>query len=131
VGHNEDALSAMRCADITRSYTHPFRIVPDFGKFSENGSNSISNKDTWGVLQPEKSGSYLNSQSPDMLPEPSLVIGSFSVSGDTERLAGKAPNDPIHFVSKRSAVEGSGIRPNRCCIHESRFNMVNHERGCR
>jgi hypothetical protein len=102
--------------DIRCSYTNPFRIVPDLRKLAENCSNSISNKDTWGVLQEEVSGSYFRSQSPNVFPEPSLVIGSFSVSGDAEWLAWESSNDPIHFSSKRSAVEGSGISPNRCFI---------------
>tara|TARA_Y100000310_G_scaffold311776_1_gene358382 strand:- start:52 stop:420 length:369 start_codon:yes stop_codon:yes gene_type:complete len=118
--------------DIRRSNTCPFNIIePDLGKVAENGSNSAVNKETWGVFQEEVSGSYFNSQSPDVFPEPALVLGSSLLAGDAERLAGEAANDPIHFVSKRFAVEGSGISPNRCCIQESRFNVVNHERGCR
>ena len=87
-------------------------------------------KEAWDVFQEDASGSYLANQSLNVRPEPSIVVGSRSSTGDAPRLAGESPNDPIHSINERFAVEGSGIRPNRCRIQDSRLNVVDQERGC-
>ncbi len=114
--------------NVGRSYTNPFRIVPERGQPSENVFNS-SMKEAWDVLQEQSPRSYLASQSLDVRPEPPGILGSELSAGDTERLTGESPDDPIHSVNKRGAIEGSGIRPNRRRLQPARFNMVNQERG--
>lgn len=64
-----------------------------------------------------------------MRPEPAGILETFPFSCRAPRLAGESSNDPIHSASKRFAIEGSGIRPNRRRLQEARFNMVDQERG--
>jgi hypothetical protein len=56
VGHNEDAVAEVRGADMGRRYAIPFRIEPERGQVSENGSES-ERKVAWNVLQDRVSGS--------------------------------------------------------------------------
>jgi len=37
-------VAAVRCANVVRSNNIPYRIIPDFGKVSEDGGKSSSNK---------------------------------------------------------------------------------------
>jgi hypothetical protein len=75
----------------------------------------------------------LGSQNPnsvcDKRPEVAGVVGAESLSGCAEWLAGIAPSEDVHAVTKLCPWEGFKIRPDRCCVHESRFHFCDQVRA--
>jgi hypothetical protein len=59
----------------------------------------------------------------------SWVFGSKSLSGCGEGLARITCHKDVHAISKGFAWKGFNIRPDRCCIHESRFHFSNQVRA--
>jgi hypothetical protein len=75
----------------------------------------------------------LGSQNPnsvcDKWPEVARVVGAEALSGCAEGLAGIAPSEDVHAVTKLCPWEGFKIRPDRCCVHESRFHFCDQVRA--
>lgn len=88
------------------------------------------NKEAWDVLQEDERGSNLAKDPFDVVPDPSLVVFSEAFPGDGEGLAWEARRDEIHSVTKRSAVEGREVVPDRSRI-QGLFFHPGHEDGRR
>jgi hypothetical protein len=75
----------------------------------------------------------LGSQNPnsvcDKWPEVARVVCAEALSGCAEGLAGIAPSEDVHAVTKLCPWEGFKIRPYRCCVHESLFHFCNQVRA--
>jgi hypothetical protein len=75
----------------------------------------------------------LGSQNPnsvcDKRPEVARVVCAEALSGCAEGLAGIAPSEDVHAVTKVCPWEGFKIRPDRCCVHESRFHFCDQIRA--
>jgi hypothetical protein len=75
----------------------------------------------------------LGSQNPnsvcDERPEVPRVFCAEALSGCAEWLAGIAPSEDVHAVTKLCPWEGFKIRPDRCCVHESRFHFADQVRA--
>ena len=75
----------------------------------------------------------LGSQNPNSVcnkwPEVARVVCAESLSGCAEGLAGIAPSEDVHAVTKLCPWEGFKIRPDRCWVHESRFHLCRQIRA--
>lgn len=67
----------------------------------------------------------------DVAPDPSFVVGSFSLSGAGEGLTGEAANDEIHSAAPRSSIEGGEVRPDRSLVKDSISHTRRQDRGGR
>lgn len=92
VGNSDDEhpLPLVRCADVGCSKQIPCRIEPERGKVRQDGSKSMSNKPR-DILKENGLRLALIDDSGDVAPDPSFVVGSFSLSGAGEGLTGKPP----------------------------------------
>jgi hypothetical protein len=75
----------------------------------------------------------LGSQNPnsvcDERPEVARVFCAEALSGCAEGLAGITASEDVHAVTKLCPWEGLKIRPDRCCVHESRFHFADQVRA--
>ncbi len=62
--------------------------------------------------------------------QPAIVEFAAALSGDAVALARVARSDDIHASAKRSAVEGSSVRPDRCVMKPPRFHRRDQAGGC-
>lgn len=80
------------------------------------------------VFEEDPTGSDFPDDPGDMRPEVPRVIGSFTLAGSAEGLAGISGSDAIHLAAPRAAVEGFKIVPYRrriqCLVFHPR-----HESG--
>jgi hypothetical protein len=98
VGNNPDAVSSVRCTNGTRRYAMPFRIIPDRGQVSENGSQP-STKQRCHVLQHSAEWSNHANGSNDFPVESRTGSGkSGAVSGETDVLTREPSRDNICFT---------------------------------
>ena len=117
----------MRGADVVRSEHTPLRIEPEGGKVPEHGVES-QGKVPWHVLEEDQRRRGLFDDPSDVRPEVARVVGTTSVPGDAERLAGVAGRDEIHASAPRAAVEGREIVPYNRAI-QGRVFHPGHEDG--
>jgi hypothetical protein len=104
----------MRRANVGRSETAPFRIVPAFGQSTENGVESSSHSDGCDVFQQDESRSYLANDPENVMPEAGpFAVDAGSLPCEGEILAREPRNDEIHDSTPRCAVEGCEIVPDR------------------
>jgi hypothetical protein len=98
VGNNPYAVSSVRGTNGARRYAMPFRIKPDLGHVSENGSQP-STKQRCHVLQQSPLRSNHAKGSNDFPVESRTGSGkSGAVSGETDVLTGEASRDNIRFT---------------------------------
>jgi hypothetical protein len=122
----------MRRANIGRSNSSPFRIVPLRGKPSENNSSRGKSKHTGYVFNKDPSGLNFANDAEILKPESAMfAVDSFLPSGDTEIGAGKSANDSIHFSTPRAAVKGSNVRPDRRVVQTPVRNTRRQDCGRR
>jgi len=81
------------------------------------------------VLKQADDGSANANTICDPRPEVSGVVLSLSLSGGRERLAGVASREDVHQSMKLAELEGLEIRPDRCCVQESRFHFCDQVRA--
>jgi hypothetical protein len=122
VGQDEDALSLVRCADFRRAEYSPRRLVTNLFQLSNDLSESEGDV-SFDILEIAESGAKKSNSVCDERPEVARVFGAEPLSGCGEGLAGIAPSEDVHAVSKCSPWEGFKIRPDRCRVHESRFHF--------
>jgi hypothetical protein len=67
--------------------------------------------------------------SPDVWPKVAGIVGSLSLTCRAEGLAGITGHKDVHSVAKLLAWEGFNIRPDRCCVQESRFHFCDQVRA--
>lgn len=94
VGKDEEALTPMRCTGVGRSYSDPLRRPPDVGKVSEDSVKAQSEV-TSDVLQQRESRSQVAKGIADVRPEVTLIVGSLSLAGMGEGLAGIAAREDV------------------------------------
>jgi hypothetical protein len=120
----------VRRTDFGRAETVPLRIEPEVGQRSENRSHSSpSKKEAWHIFQKDEARSHLANDPSDSWPDPSLVVGSFSLPGDGEGLAGESGNDAIHSATPGSSVEAKQIGEDSSATQGFIFHP-RHEDGC-
>jgi hypothetical protein len=118
-------------AEVRRGETLPFRIEPEAGQSPENLSEPASSRsDPWDVLQEHEAGSHHSDDVLDLGPEPPFVVGTPSLAGTRERLAGEPGRDEIHPSAPRRAIEGDEVVPHRSRIQDLVFHP-RHEAGRR
>ena len=89
VGHNPDAVPAVRCTNGGSRYAVPLRIVPERGQVSENVSKPPS-KQSCDVFHDNVARSYLANKPGIFAPETGSFAGqSGTVPGVTDVLAGE------------------------------------------
>jgi len=107
VGQYEHALSCVWGANGARAEHAPFRIEPERGQVTEDGSEVAVVNESWTVLQERESWSNHAKAFGSLGPHVAGVVGSGSLPGDAERLAGESGGDDIHSSSEPRAVAGS------------------------
>ena len=118
----------MRCSDFTRreyaprcSITHSCQILDDVGQPHRDMSLDVFKEtDIWSHC----SNSICNER-----PKVPGVFFPKSLSCCAEWLAWVAPREDIHLSTKLCEREGFKIRPNRCCVQESRFHFSDQVRA--
>jgi hypothetical protein len=116
VGQEEDAITSVRRADVSRAEYEPLRIEPEAGQRPENLAEScpaIDAEEPSDVLEEEPLRSALAEDSLDVGPQPPLVSAAESLAGDAVALTGDSRNDEIHRSAQLPAVETGKVRPDR------------------
>jgi hypothetical protein len=84
---------------------------------------------SFDIFKEAHSGANNSNCSGDVGPQVSWVFGSKSLPCCAEGLTRITCHKDVHAISKGFAWEGFNIRPDRCCIHESRFHFSNQVRA--
>jgi hypothetical protein len=121
-GQDEDPLALVRCADFSRAEYSPRRFVTDCSQLSNDFSESEGDV-SFDIFKEAELGSKKSNSVCDKWPEVARVVCAEALSGCGEGLAGIAPSEDVHAVTKLCPWEGFKIRPYRCCVHESRFHF--------
>ena len=100
---DEDPLSTMRRSNVGSSQRKPERVIPAFGKITED-SVKPSNNEGCNVLHDDEPRSYLANDAPVLEPEtaPSTVKAS-AFSRERDVLAREAPADDVDRLDFRTA----------------------------
>jgi hypothetical protein len=122
VGQYEYPLPLVRSADFTRAEYSPRRFVTNAFQVSDDFSESKADV-SFDVLEEADSGSHGNNSICDPRPEVSGVVFAESLPGCAEWLTWVSPREHVHAVTKLAPREGFKIRPDRCCVQESRFHF--------
>jgi hypothetical protein len=98
VGNDPDPLPAMRGTNVRSSYSVPFRVIPERGKVTENGSHS-SSKERCDVLHDDIAGSYFANDPSKLVPKTGPSTGEASTfSSDADVLAWESAADEVDVV---------------------------------
>jgi|10_taG_2_1085330.scaffolds.fasta_scaffold365943_1 hypothetical protein len=85
----------MGCANVTRRYNFPFRIVPERGHGPENLVDS-SNKEAWYVFHKDDTGHHLAYDAVHLPPKTGVfTLEAFLVPGKAQVGAWETTYDPI------------------------------------
>ncbi len=84
---------------------------------------------TFDVLEKADAGLAKPNSVCDPRPEMSWVVLAEPLSGCAEWLAGVAAREDVHFSVKSEPRERLNIRPDRCCVQESRFHFSDQVRA--
>lgn len=116
----------MRRSDIVRSQHTPFRIVPAFGKVTQDGIEISRGKKPWDVLKECVAGSYLANDAECIGPHVAVVICTSTFTGNGEGLAqSREPrSDAIHNATKRGSVESPDISEYRGIVVDAVDNPL-------
>ncbi|GAA5056324.1 hypothetical protein GCM10023336_28960 [Streptomyces similanensis] len=93
-GEDEQAAPLVGSADLVRAYNAPLRIEPEVGKVAEDSVEADS-KVVRDVLKERDSGSKNPKGTGNVRPEVSLIVSSFQLAGEAERLARVAADQDI------------------------------------
>ena len=128
VGQDEDALSLVGRAHLSRAEYAPRRSVTDLVQLFDDVAQSEGDV-AFDVLEEAELGSHENNSICDERPEVTGVVFAEALAGCTEWLAGITATEDIHSVSKAFPREGFKIRPDRCRVHESRLHFCDQVRS--
>jgi hypothetical protein len=81
------------------------------------------------IFEIAESGAKKSNSVCDERPEVPRVFCAEALSGCAEGLAGITASEDVHAVTKLCPWEGFKIRPDRCCVHESRFHFCDQVRA--
>lgn len=83
------------------------------------------------VFEEQEPGPGLDDDAAERRPQPPGICDPEALAGAGFALARVAANEAIHEATPRAAVEGSGIRPHRSRIQESRLHKCHQPRDGR
>jgi hypothetical protein len=95
-------------------------------------SNDFSESEgdvSFDILEIAESGAKKSNSVCDERPEVPRVFCAEPLSGCAEGLAGITASEDVHAVTKLCPWEGFKIRPDRCCVHESRLHFADQVRA--
>jgi hypothetical protein len=115
----------MRRADFRRAEESALNRAAQSPKVSENALGAARCEHAADVLEEECPGAGLDEDPPRVRPEVALVVFAEPLAGEAVRLARDAANDEIHDAAPSSAVEGSGIAPDRARSQETLLHRRN------
>jgi hypothetical protein len=84
---------------------------------------------SFDILKEAEFGSQNPNSVCDKRPEVARVVCAEALSGCAEGLAGIAPSEDVHAVTKLCPWEGLKIRPDRSWVQESRFHFCDQVRA--
>jgi hypothetical protein len=128
VGQDKDPLPLVRRADFSRAEYSPRRCVTNLFQLSNDFSESEADV-SFDIFKEAELGSQNPNSVCDKWPEVARVVCAEALSGCAEGLAWIAPSEDVHAVTKCSPWEGFKIRPDRCCVHESRLHFCDQVRA--
>jgi len=99
VGQDEHPLALVGRTDFTRAKYAPRRFVTDACQFFNDCAESKADV-SFDVLKEAESGSHSPNAICDEWPEVAGVLGAETLAGGTEWLAGIAPREDVHAVTK-------------------------------
>ena len=112
MGQDEDAQPLVRRANFCRAEQTSRRRVAQSPKLSQNGfeaegdvTGDVFEKDPFGAAFPDDTG--------DVGPEVPRIVGTGTLSGRAERLAGVSGEDGVEGPAEGSGVESAQICPDR------------------
>ena len=124
---DEHPLTTVRGTDFGRGENRPLRIEPQgrevFQNFSESEADVSSD-----ILEEGQRCICIDEQSSDVRPEVAWVVGSSTLAGVTERLAGIASDHQIDTASDLASWEAGDVRPDRCVSQDARFHRCDQVR---
>jgi len=114
------AVAMMRCTHVARSETVPLRIVPEYGKISEDSAKPASSE-IWRVFHVHEPWSNLIDHAGKLSPEPRLgaVLDAAPAPWCRDVLAWEAARYEIHKSTPGAPVEGLDVVPDRKRWQES------------
>lgn len=123
VGHREDeqALAEVRRANFLRREQSHLKRVAKAGKVSTDEAET-RRKVRPDVFEEQNGRAGLDDDAAEGGPEPAGIGDPEALAGPRLALARISANEEIHDATPRAAVEGSGIRPHRSRIQESRLH---------
>lgn len=128
-GQNENPLALMRRAAFLRREDSCLNVVAHSSKVGSDGFKSKANK-TSDVFDEQHPRTYLDNQPSERGPQVARIIGSKTLSGVAERLAGNSSRDAKNSSAQAAALKGSEIVPNNSPIQGLVFHP-GHEKGRR
>jgi hypothetical protein len=81
-GENENPRALMAVTNIFCGETTPFRVITECGKVSEHVFKSSAVNKAWDIFQPHDWRSHFADSLGQVRPQPPLVIGAGTGSGD-------------------------------------------------
>jgi hypothetical protein len=112
VGHDEDAQSLVRRADLSRREQTRRRRVAQSPKLSQDGLKPEG--DVPGdVFEEHPFGTAFADDAGNLGPEVAGIVGAAALPGRAERLAGVACQDGVESAAEGSGVEGPQVGPDR------------------
>lgn len=127
----EETIAEVRGADGCRGNAVPFATPPARDHVPDDlreGSPAVDGEQTGHVFDEQDARVALDGDSPDIGPEPSLVVDTASVARDACRLAREPRSDEIHRSSPSSCVERGEVTPDRSDV-QGRSAHPSHEHG--
>jgi hypothetical protein len=128
VGQDKHSFALVRRTAFSRAEYSPRHRVTQLLQIADDAGESQRDV-SFDVLEKADSGSHGSNSICDPRPQMPWVIFTGSLACCAEWLAGIASSEDVHSVSKAFPREGFKIRPNRCCVHESRFHFCNQVRN--
>ena len=124
VGHAEDegSLPLVARADFCRREQSDLTRETKSAQVSVNALGAAAGKHPFDVLDEDEPRSGLDDDASRRGPEIARVGSLKPLSSKAVRLARDAANEAVHASTPASAIEGSGIAPQRRWSHEPRFH---------
>ena len=128
VGQDEHSLALVRRADFSRAEYSPRCSVTDLFQLSNDFSEPKADV-SLDVLEKADAGLAKPNSVCDPRPEVSGVVLAEPLSCCAEWLARVAATKDVHASVKSGPRERLNIRPDRCCVQESRFHFSDQVRA--
>lgn len=117
---DEQPLAAMARTNLFRAEESCLNRETQLVKVSPNPLRPTGREHAGDVFDDAAPCAGLDENAAERAPQVARVVSSEPFAGEAVRLARDAANDEIHLSTPPSAVEGSGVAPNRRRSHEAR-----------